>query len=324
MERVESGSLNPSLGSSFRGARDAGTDRGAFSVWNSDGRSAALLLAPLFAVLFAVAVFPIVYSLYTSLFDLNLARPHRQPFVGADNYVRLLSAPKFWSAVLKTAIFTVVTVSLTTLFALGAALLLNETFPGRRLLSALLLVPWATPSVVNGLMWKWIYDPTYGALNGALVAIGALDRYTVWLGDPAKTMWLVANAAIWKQIPLAAILLLVGMKAIPEDLYKAAKVDGANVFQRFWHITVPELKSAIMLVVIYEAMVMMRHFDLFNIMTQGGPADTTSTLSWLIYVETFRNLNFGLGAAAAYLLAMLMFAMAYVFVRAMYSKHERA
>jgi multiple sugar transport system permease protein len=280
-----------------------------------DERSAAVLVMPVFIVLLAVAVFPIVYSFYTSLFDINLTRPWRRPFIGFDNYLRVFADPNFWIAVQRTTVYTVVTVAVTTVLAVAVALLLNEAFPGRRLLSALVLLPWATPSIVNGLMWKWIYSPSYGLLNGLLVQLGLIDRYKVWLGDPDWTIFMIANAAVWKQMPLAAILILVTMKAIPEDLYKAAKVDGANVFQRFWHVTLPALKPGLMLVLVYETMISIRHFDLFLIMTQGGPGDASYTLSWQIYVETFRNLKFGIGAALSYILALATFGLSYLFIR---------
>jgi multiple sugar transport system permease protein len=206
-------------------------------------------------------------------------------------------------------------VAVTTLLAIGVALLLNEKFPGQKLLNALLLLPWATPSIVNGLMWKWIYDPTYGLLNALLVKLGLLGSYRAWLGDPDLTLLLIANAAIWKQMPLAALLLIVTMKAVPEDLYRAARVDGATVVQRFFHVTLPALRPGLMLVLVYETMISIRHFDLFLIMTQGGPGDASYTLSWLIYVETFRSLRFGTGAAMAYLLAMATFVLSWAFIR---------
>ncbi len=280
-----------------------------------DERSAFLLVLPVFLVLLAVAVFPIAYSFYTSLFDINLSRPMRQPFVGLGNYVDILQDDQFWIAVQRTTLYTVTTVTVTTLLALGVALLLNEAFPGQRLLSVLLLLPWATPSIVTGLMWKWIYDPSYGLLNGILLQLGLIERYQAWLGNPDKTIFLIANAAIWKQMPLAALLLLVTMKAIPADLYRAAKVDGATVLQRFVHVTLPALKPGFMLVLVYETMISIRHFDLFLIMTQGGPGDASFTLSWLIYIETFRSLRFGSGAAISYILAMLTFLLSWLFIR---------
>ena len=280
-----------------------------------DERSAALLVAPVLGVLLVVAAFPIIYSFWVSLHDIVLTRPLRRPFVGFDNYLRIFDDARFWTAVSRTTVYTLVCVVATTLLAVLVALLLNEVFPGQRLLSALLLVPWATPSVVNGLMWKWIYDPTYGLLNGLLVQVGLLERYRVWLSDPDITLLLIANAAIWKQMPLAALLMIVTMKAIPEYLYRAARVDGANVWQRFVHVTLPALRPGLMLVLVYETMISIRHFDLFLIMTQGGPGDASLTLSWLIYVETFRSLRFGTGAAMSYILAITTFALSWAVIR---------
>ncbi|MBW8268215.1 carbohydrate ABC transporter permease [Caldovatus aquaticus] len=280
-----------------------------------DERAAALLVFPVVAVLLVVAAFPILYSFWVSLHDVVLTRPLRRPFVGLDNYLRVFADERFWIAVARTTVYTVVTVAATTVLAVLVALLLNEAFPGQRLLNALLLLPWATPSVVNGLMWKWIYDPSYGLLNGLLVQLGVLERYRAWLGDPDLTLLLIANAAVWKQMPLAALLLIVTMKAIPEDLYRAAKVDGAGAFRRFLHVTLPALRPGLMLVLVYETMISIRHFDLFLIMTQGGPGDASFTLSWFIYVETFRSLRFGTGAALSYILAMATFLLSYLFIR---------
>ncbi len=280
-----------------------------------DERSAALLVFPVVAVLLVVAAFPILYSFWVSLHDIVLTRPLRRPFVGFDNYLRVFDDERFWVAVARTTVYTVVTVAVTTLLAVLVALLLNENFPGNRLLQALLLVPWATPSVVNGLMWKWIYDPTYGLLNAVLLKLGLIERYRVWLGDPDLTLLLIANAAIWKQMPLAALLIIVTMKAIPDDLYRAAKVDGAGVVQRFVHVTSPALRPGLMLVLVYETMISIRHFDLFLIMTQGGPGDASFTLSWLIYVETFRSLRFGTGAAMSYILATTTFVLSWAVIR---------
>jgi len=280
-----------------------------------DSGSAIFLVAPAVLVLGLVAVYPIGYSFYNSLFDLNLARPHRVPFVWFDNYAKLFHDPQFWIAVRRTTVYTLVTVIGTALLALGVALFLNEAFRGRRILAALLLVPWATPSIVNGLMWKWIYDPTYGLLNGLLLTLGIIEKYQVWLGDPNLTIFLIAQAAIWKQMPLAAILLLVTMKSIPDDLYRAAKVDGATVLQRFWHITLPALKPGFMLVFVYETMISIRHFDLFAIMTQGGPGDASFTISWQIYIESFRSLKFGMGSALSFVLALATLILSYLFIR---------
>ena len=282
-----------------------------------DERAAFLFVAPLAAVLLAVAVFPILYSFYISLFSLRLTRPGRMPFVWLDNYTAVLTDPQFWEAVQRTAFFSAISVAAITVLALLIALLLNEDFPGRRALGAILLVPWAIPYVANALMWKWIYDSNYGALNGLLYQLDFINSYMVWLGDADKTLPLIANAFVWKEVPLAVILLLVGLKTIPPDLHAAAKVDGANALRRFVHITLPSLKPAFALVAVYETMMAIRHFDLFFILTEGGPGDASHVVAWRIYVETFRNLSFGTGAAMAYVLALTTLALAYVIIRAL-------
>lgn len=281
-----------------------------------DQKSAMLLLAPMIAVLMLVAVFPVVYSFWISLFDLKLTRPHRVPFVGWGNYVKILQDPVFWESVGRSASFTVMSVIAIMLIATLMALLLNERFRGRRILSTILLIPWAIPYVANGLMWKWIYDSGYGALNGLLLQLGLIDKYIVMLGDVNKTMALITNSFVWKEVPLATILLLVTLKSIRADLYSAAMVDGANVWQRFVHITLPALVPGFMLVMIYESMMAIRHFDLFFILTEGGPADASNVLAWQVYVETFRKLSFGTGAALAYIMAIITFTLAYFIIRA--------
>ncbi len=283
--------------------------------FNYEARSAGLFILPVMLVLALVAVFPILYSFYTSFFSLKLTRPHRVPFVWFRNYEKIFTDDLFWESVLRTVQFTVTSVIAIAVLATLVALLLNETFRGRRFISAMILIPWAIPTVANGLLWKWIYDSGYGALNGALYQLGIIDKYVTRLGDADKTLPLIANAFIWKEVPLAAILILVTMKAIPADLYQAAKVDGARILQRFVHITLPSLKPGFMLVMIYETMMAIRHFDLFFLLTEGGPADASHVVAWQIYVETFRNLSFGTGSAMSYILAIVTFALAYSIIR---------
>lgn len=285
------------------------------AIFGYEERSAMIFLAPVMTVLMLVAVFPIVYSLYLSFFRIKLTRPNQTPFVGLKNYTDLFTNELFWTSVTRTVVFSVVSVTAIAVIALLVSLLLNQNFRFRRLLSTIILIPWAIPYVANALMWKWIYDSGYGALNGLLYQLNFIDRYLVLLGDQNKTIYLIANAFVWKEVPLATILLLVSLKSIPADLYAAARVDGATVWKRFIHITLPAMKPGFMLVMIYETMMAIRHFDLFFILTEGGPGDASHVLSWHIYVETFRNLSFGSGAAMSYVLALVTFALSYTFIR---------
>lgn len=285
-----------------------------------DQKSAMIFLVPMMLVLMVIAVFPILYSFWISLFDLKLTRPNRVPFVWFDNYAMIFQDPMFWSSVGRTVSFTLMSVTGIMFIAMLMALLLNEQFRGRRILSTVLLIPWAIPYVANGLMWKWIYDSGYGALNGLLFQLGFIDKYLVLLGDVDKTLFLITNAFVWKEVPLATILLLVTLKSVGADLYRAAQVDGANVWQRFIHITLPSLKPGFMLVMIYETMMAIRHFDLFFILTEGGPAEASHVVAWEVYVETFRKLAFGTGAAMAYIMAIATFMLAFFIIRTMGKK----
>jgi ABC-type sugar transport system permease subunit len=289
-------------------------------ILSHDERAAFGLLAPLAFVLMAVTVFPILYSLWISFYGLNLRRPNRVPFVGLDNYASVLTNPQFLDSVGRTALFTIIAVIAVGIIALLAALLLDQDFPGQSVLSACLLIPWAIPSVANGLMWKWIYDANYGALNGALLQLGFIDSAMIWLGDTHKTLVLIANAFVWKEVPLACILLLVNLKAIPANLHAAARVDGAPPWRRFLHITLPSLRPGFTLVAVYEAMMAVRHFDLFFLLTEGGPGGASDVVAWRIYVETFRNLSFGTGAAMSYILAVATLLMSYGLIRALAQK----
>src|SRR5512140_1088253 len=307
MSQATAGGGVPPVDSAFDGAAALPPPPGPRKRWRPFGQpvsaydqnSAMLLLAPMMAVLMLVAVFPVVYSFWISLFDLKLTRPHRVPFVWFENYAKVFQDSLFWESVGRTTGFTVASVAAIMVIATAVALLLNEEFRGRRVLSAILLIPWAIPYVANGL----------------LLQLGFIDKYLVWLGDADKTLLLIANAFVWKEVPLATILLLVTLKSIRPDLYSAAKVDGANVWQRFVHITLPSLVPGFALVMIYETMMAIRHFDLFFILTEGGPAEASHVVAWQVYVETFRKLAFGTGAALAYIMAIATFTLAFFIIR---------
>lgn len=287
----------------------------AARLWRREEVGSYLFLAPALAVMVALNVYPILYSLYVSLHRVSLKYPGDRGFIGLRNFADYFASEYFWSSLQHTAVFVVASVGLTTALGLGVAAVLNQAFRGQALLFVVILIPWALPSVVNGLMWKWIYNSSYGSLNGLLWSLGLIDRYQVFLGDPGRAMGMLVNAFVWREVPLVAILFLTAMKAVPEDLYKAARSDGANAFRRFLHVTVPSIRTGFLLVLLYETMLTLRTFDLIYVLTEGGPGDATSVISWYTYSETFRNLNFGRGAALSYLIALGTFAAAWWYIR---------
>jgi multiple sugar transport system permease protein len=267
-------------------------------------------------------IYPILHSFYVSVHVYNLKRPHRNPYVGLENYRTFLESEEFYLALGNTVTFVVLSVAVVALLGLVFALALNELGRGARWSIPLILIPWAVPYVANGLIWEWIYHSDYGVLNGLLVALGVLDKYQTWLSNPSRALYALVNAYVWKEVPLATILFLTSLQAIPQDLYSAAMLDQANAWNRFRHITLPGLKLAFLLVLVYQSIISIKTFDLVYILTEGGPGDATTLVSWYTYVETFRNLQFGYGASISYVIAIATFILAIGYIKILYRPEE--
>jgi multiple sugar transport system permease protein len=224
--------------------KSIGADRGTKNRFLSRGRAespdsrfALWLVVPSTAIITGLLGYPILYAAWLSLHDFKLSRPQSQPFVGLTNFVQMARDPEFLAALGRTTYFTVLTVGLGVLMALGLALLLAQEFRGSAFARTLLLVPWAVPPVVNGIMWRWIYDGNYGALNWILLKLGVISEAKLWLGTPESALNAVVFAELWKLLPFITLIILASLQGIPRNLYRAARVDGANAWQRFTHIT---------------------------------------------------------------------------------------
>ncbi len=279
----------------------------------SQGLLALIFSAPAVLIIAATIMVPFAYAVFLSLHNWNLKRPGRERFIGLENYVDWLSDSDFWEPLRTTFTFALLAVVLIVVVALLVSLLLNEKFPGRGVLRALLLVPWAIPSVVNALLWKWLLDPSYGLVNAVFLEMGIITTYQAWLGTmPSVMIWTVI-AYSWIHIPLATLLLLSGLQTIPGDIYESAIVDGASVWQRFLYITLPMLRPMLSIVIIFEMIFALKVFDIIFVLTAGGPANATNVLGWQIYTETFRKLDFGAGSSLAMLLGGITLALAILF-----------
>jgi multiple sugar transport system permease protein len=247
-------------------------------------------VAPALGLLGGVALFPLLYVIYLSfyrrllIFDIS-------KFVGLENYRFLLQDERFWNALQNTAYFTGVSVSAQLLLGLGIALLLNRSFSGKDWVRALILVPWVIPTVVSARMWEWIYNPEFGILNFLL---GAKIN---WLGTPGLALHAAIFADVWKTTPFVVILLLAGLQIIPRELYQAARVDGAGAWAAFRRITLPLLMPVLLVTLIFRMLDAWRVFDVIYVLTGGGPANTTETLSLYAYKMLFQTLQFGYGSA---------------------------
>jgi multiple sugar transport system permease protein len=281
-----------------------------------------LAVAPTLLIVVAVVGLPLAYSFYLSL---NRTNPitKRWVFVGLDNYSGVLANSEFWGAFGRTAYFAAFSLVGTTLLGMAMALLLNERFAGRGFLRSVILVPWAMAPVSVGVLWSFIYAGNYGALTGLLNDLGLGNLALPWLGDGFRALNLVALTNVWSQAPLTALMLLAGLQSMPASLHKAAMLDGAGPFARFFAITLPWLKPSLLFISIIATINSLMAFDILWIMTRGGPGAATTVVSWLGYLYSFQFLRFGEGASILYCLTALSFALAIVYFAVLGPRRSR-
>jgi multiple sugar transport system permease protein len=227
-------------------------------------------------------------------------------FVGIDNYVKMISRLEFPAHAVTTAWFAIVSVAAEMVIGVLAALLLNQQFYGRGVLRALMILPWALPTVVNATLWRLIYNPEYGALNAALTQIGVLGAYRSWLGEPGTALAALILADCWKNFPLVALIALAALQAVPRDITAASLVDGAGPFARFRFVILPYLAGPLMVALVLRTIEAFKVFDIIWVMTRGGPANSTRTLSILVYQEAFSFQRAGSGASLALIVTLLV------------------
>lgn len=281
-----------------------------------------ILNSPAILLLIGLVLYPIVYSLWLSMHAYNLRQPTRVRFIGLDNYTSILSSEQFWGAAGNTALFCAGSISLTVLLGTLLALLLNEPFPGRGLLRAVMLLPWAIPPVVNGLIWQWLLDGQHGLINALLLGIGILDEPQAWLSKTSTAMPALIVAQVWNHVPFVAVVMLAALQTVPEELYEAAHLEGASLLQRFRFVTLPWLSHALLLVLVTQTMVALRTFDIIYVLTGGGPGSATTVVAWLTYVTTFNLTDFGRGNAYAYLIALVTMCLSFVYIRLLWKRGE--
>lgn len=277
------------------------------------------MLVPTMAFVVIIIIVPIIYSMYVSTHHWYYIKPQDiGKWAGLQNYTDVITSPTFLNSLKVTLTFTFWTLGLELSIGMLIALMLNESFRGKRVVYALIIIPWAIPNVAIGIMWKWIYNPKFGALNGALYSTGILPEYISWLGNPKTALYMIIVAMVWKQLPLVVFLLYAGLQAIPVELYSAAKVDGAGPWSRFTNVTFVWLKPSMMIALIIQTMNSLRTFDMIFVMTEGGPGDATSVIAWYTYYAAFRAFNFGQGSSLSYLLTLGTIVFTVLYVRFLY------
>lgn len=274
----------------------------------AETRRGWLLCAPAVVVMLAVTAYPIAYAAWLSLFRYDLRFPEQQSFAGLANYVSVLTSAVWWRALANTAIITAGSVSLELVAGFGFALIMHRALVGRRAVRASLLIPYGIVTVVAALAWRFAFDPTTGFVNGLLGLDGA------WLTERGTAFFVIVMAEVWKTTPFMALLLLAGLTLVPPDLLQAARVDGASAAQRFFRISLPLMRPAVLVALLFRTLDAFRIFDTVFILTRG--AENTETVSLVGYRSLITRLNLGLGSAVAVLIFVCVVVIAAVFVKA--------
>jgi multiple sugar transport system permease protein len=280
---------------------------------SGERRLAAAMLSPAMVVIALVAAYPIGYAIWLSLNEYSVRVPGLSRFAGFDNYSEALSSSEFWNAAVTTFVFTGISVSLELLIGLGMALAMHEAFKGRGMLRTVVLVPWAVLTVVSAITWRTMFEPNLGLAPQVLSTLGLPAADIVWLGESGYALAVMVLADVWKTAPFMALLLLAGLQVIPNDLYDAAKVDGATTWQRFLRVTLPLLTPAILVALIFRTLDALRVFDLPYVLTRG--ANDTTTLSLIAHQELTSNRLIGYGSALSVLTFVIVMVVSLLYIR---------
>jgi multiple sugar transport system permease protein len=273
--------------------------------------AAYLFLLPAIAVVIAFVLVPVAGTFSNSFFRDVTYLPKK--YVGLANFGRILTDADFHNAFQFTVLFTLVAVALETVCGLIFALLLNEHFKGRGVIRAVILIPWAVPTIVSAKVWKLIFDYSYGVLNWCIVLLGLSGDKINWLGTSFAAFWALIIAEVWKTTPFVVIILLAGLQAVPQEIYKQAKIDGAGLWKRLHAITLPVIRPVIIIALIFRTIDSLRIFDLVYVLTGGGPGSSTKTLS-MIGFEMYTNDLFGKGSAVSVITFCLVFAITIAYI----------
>jgi multiple sugar transport system permease protein len=272
-------------------------------------------LLPALIVTAAVVVIPVVQTIALSFTNYVIFEPDNLRFTGLANFAAILHDEVFWISLWHSAIWIIGVVALQFLLGLATALLLNESFWWRSLARALVVIPWALPSVIIGLMWTWMYDFHTGVINDILVRLGILSAPLAWLARPDTALASIMLALIWQGFPFFAVTILSGLQTVPAELYEAAEVDGATGWQRLRNVTLPSIADVIATALLLRTIWVANSLDVILVTTGGGPGYATHTLPLYAFLRAYSGMEFGYGAALALILTALLFAVVWIYVR---------
>lgn len=276
-----------------------------------------LLIAPALIIVCAVVFIPAVNAVIMSFQSYDLRRPNSIGFVGLANYAAVLKDPLFWSSLGRTVQWVVFGVGFQFVFGFALALLLNKNFKGRGVVRAVSLIPWVTPGVLIGLMWRWIYDGNYGVLNDLLLKFGFIEDKIPFLAQQSTAFPSVILTIVWQGVPFFALMLLAGLQGIPGELYEAADIDGASYFQKLFRVTIPSLKNTIFVTTLLRIIWVANSVDVIFNMTEGGPAYSSQTLSVYIFNKG-NSLNLGYASTMSILMTLMLSIVAIPYLKSMF------
>lgn len=256
-----------------------------------------IMLAPALVILLGFMIYPAINAVYLAFTSTNLLNLSAQSFIGLDNLAKMVADPVFYTALVNSLWWTFGAVFFQLLIGMIGALVLNQRIKLRGLIRGLVLLPWATPSVLIALMWMWILDPNLGIANRLLEAIGI--GMQPWLADTTTALPTLIFIDVWFGIPFFVVMILAALQSVPQELVEAAKIDGANAWHTFWRVVLPLILPAVMITTTLRLIWTANFFDLILILTNGGPANTSLTIPLYAYQTAYRGMNFGLGAALA-------------------------
>jgi multiple sugar transport system permease protein len=284
-----------------------------------------LTILPVLVVLTLVFLYPLLQVILMSFRAVDLSRPvPGEPFIGLANYAEMLNRPQFWQSLRVTVTYTFSVVILTSIGGLVIAQILNARFYGRALARTMLILPWALPPVVTGLVWAWMFDFQFGVINYGLRLLHLTDKNLSWMVSPDLALPAVIVATSWKHLPLATIILLAGLQSISGELYEAAQIDGASALQRYRYVTLPGLRPVLGLLLLLETLWNFKSFAYIYMMTGGGPARSTESLVVSVYYEAFQFYKFGYAAALGMIVLVICVGITLVYLRVFITPAEKS
>ena len=272
-------------------------------------------LAPALAVEVAIICYPVLQTVWMSLHDFVLFRPNSVPFIAFGNFARAFMDPVFWLSLWNSVLWIVFIVLFQFLLGLGTALLLNRSFWWRGLARALVVIPWALPSVIIGLMWTWMYDYNLGVINDLLLRLHLIGAPIAWLARPDTTLPSIMLALVWQGFPFFAVTILAGLQTVSQEQLEAAEIDGANAFQRLRSVVLPAIAEVLATALLLRTIWVANSLDVILVMTGGGPGYASHTLPLYAFLKAYSSMEIGYGAALSLILTALLLFVVYAYVR---------